>query len=90
MAISETTSAERNQVWLDEPVLVRIPPARLSIRFVRKAAKAGAKLQSAPVSKKQSEGCDGCVDRDRVDARHGLGQEVQRDSHGRRGECQSK
>ncbi len=54
MAISDTTSAERNQVWLDEPTPLRSPSLRLSSRFVRNAANAGAKLQSEPVSKARS------------------------------------
>src|SRR5208282_3653606 len=51
MAISETTRDERSQVWLEAPVTVRTPSFRLSIKLVRKAANAGARLQAAPVAR---------------------------------------
>src|ERR1700678_1487125 len=51
MAISETTRAERSQVWLRALLPVWAPSLRLSIGLVRSAAKAGARLQRAPVAK---------------------------------------
>src|SRR2546429_155778 len=50
MAISETTRAERSHVWLVLPLPTCAPSLRLSIRFVRKAAKAGARLHRTPVA----------------------------------------
>ena len=50
IAISDTTNADRNQVWLEDPVPVRAPSFKLSVKFVRSAAKAGARLQTAPVT----------------------------------------
>src|SRR5271156_6530540 len=54
MAISETTRAERSQVWLAAPLPVWAPSLRLSIKLVRRAAKAGARLQRAPVANARS------------------------------------
>src|SRR5215472_8184730 len=51
MAISETTRAERSQEWLADPVADEMPSLRLSMRLVRKAAKAGATLHNAPLAK---------------------------------------
>ncbi|PYX74646.1 MAG: hypothetical protein DMG78_06350, partial [Acidobacteria bacterium] len=49
IAISDTTNPDRNHVWLDAPVPVRVTSFKLSVKFVRNAAKAGARLQRAPV-----------------------------------------
>ena len=54
MAISATTSAERSQVWLRALLPVWAPSLRLSIKLVRRAAKAGARLQTAPVANARS------------------------------------
>src|SRR5215472_7875265 len=51
MAISETKRAERSQEWLADPVADEMPSLRLSMRLVRKAAKAGARLHRAPLAK---------------------------------------
>ncbi len=49
MATSETTNAERNHVWLALPPICA-PSLRLSIKLIRKAAKAGARLQRTPAA----------------------------------------
>jgi hypothetical protein len=92
MAISETTRVERSQVWLEAPVPVLTPSLRLSVRLVRKAANAGARLHSAPVAKASSRAnaATPAVDGDGVDARHGFGQQVQGGADGDRGKCQAQ
>src|SRR5882724_9124922 len=49
MATSETTNAERNHVWLALPPICA-PSLRLSIKLIREAAKAGARLQRTPAA----------------------------------------
>ena len=49
-AISATTSADRSRAWLDAPLPVREPSFRLSVKLVRIAANAGARLHRTPVA----------------------------------------
>ncbi len=49
-AISETTRAERSQEWLEAPVPVPAPSFSPCDGLVRRAAKAGARLQRMPVA----------------------------------------
>src|SRR5215469_11290188 len=50
MATSETTRKERNQLWLVLLLAACAPSLRLSTKLVRKAAKAGARLQRTPLA----------------------------------------
>ena len=51
IAISEMTRVERSQAWLNAALPLGAPGLRLSVRLVRKAAKAGARLHRAPVAR---------------------------------------
>jgi len=71
-AISETTRLERSQEWLSELVADETPSLRLSIKLVRKAAKAGATLQHAPLAKARRRAKTATVGSSEIELRRGM------------------